>query len=67
MRSEIQDVEQKKLESDGNYQRISEAVTLAYSTLESEGITPEMALDAKIAHLEELVTYLKKKVVQLEE
>ena len=67
LKSEIQDIEQKKLESDGNYQRISETVTLAYSSLEDEGITPEMAPDAKIAQLAELVMDLKKKLVQLEE
>ena len=49
MQSEIQEVEQKKWEEDGNYQRISEAVTLSCSILEYEGIPPEMALDAKTA------------------
>ena len=55
------------MELDGNYQRIGEEVTLACSSLEDEGITPEMALNAKIAQLMELVMDLKKKVVQLEE
>ena len=66
LKSEIQEVEQKKWEEDGNYQRISEAVTFSCSILEKEGITPKMHPDAKIAQLAELVIDLKKKVVQLE-
>ena len=63
MQSEIQEVEQKKWEEDGNYQRISETVTFSCSILEEEGITSKMAPDAKIAQLAELVIELKKKVV----
>ena len=64
MKSEIQAAKQKKLESNANYQRISEAVTLACSSFEEEGITLEMAMDAKITQLAELVTNLKKKLVR---
>ena len=49
LKNEIQEVEQKKLESDGNYQRISEAITWACRSLEDEGITLETTLDEKIA------------------
>ena len=49
LQSEIQEVEQKKWEEDGNYQRISETVTFSCSILEEEGITSKMAPDAKIA------------------
>ena len=67
LKSEIQEVEQRKLEVDGNYQRISEGVTFPCSILEEEGITPERDQDAKIAQSVELVMELKKNVVQLKE
>ena len=63
----MQEVEQRKLEADGNYQRINEAITFSCSILEEEAITLEMPLDAKIMQLAGLVMDLKKKVVQLEE
>ena len=49
LKSEIQEVEKRKLEANGNYWRIGEAVTLACSSLEDEGIASEMDLDAQIS------------------
>ena len=45
---EIQEAEQKKLESYGKFLRINEVVSLACSDFKEEGITLEMAPDSKI-------------------
>ena len=65
LKNEIQEAKQKKLESDGNFHRIGEAVVLSCSSSQEEGITLDMASDAKIAQLAQLVMRLKKKLVQL--
>ena len=48
LKSEIREVKQRKLEVDGNYWRLSGAVTLACGNLAEEEITLELATDAKI-------------------
>ena len=67
MKLEIKEDEQKNMESDENYQRISEVVSLSCRNFEEEGITGEMALIAKVAHLAKIVAELKQQVIQLEE
>ena len=46
---DIQEAKQKKMESEGNCQKISEAIALANKNFEEEGITKEMTPESKVA------------------
>ena len=51
MNLEIQEIEQKKMEWEGNYQKISKAVALASKSFAEEGIT-EQIVDFSEQHRE---------------
>ena len=64
---EIQETKQKKMEWEGNSQKLSEAVALTCKNFEEEGITEEMELDAKVEQLAKIVSDLRRKITKLEE
>ena len=51
----------------GNCQKISEAVSLSCNNFEEEGITQEMALDAKVAQLVDIAVDIRRKFTKIEE
>ena len=67
MKLEVQETEQKKNECEENYQKSSKAVALTCKNFAEEGITEEMAPDAKVAQLAEIVVDLRRKITKLEE
>ena len=67
MKLEIQETKQKKMEWQGNCQKISEAIALSCKNFAEEGITEEMEPDAKVAQLAKIANDLKRKVTNLEE
>ena len=54
------------MDSEANYQKISEVVALSYKKFEEEGITEEITMDAKIVQLAEIEEDLKKTMTKLE-
>ena len=49
MKLEIQETEKRKMELEGNCQKISEAISLACKNFAEEGITEEMTPDDEVA------------------
>ena len=67
MKLKVQETKHKTKEWKGNYQNIIKEVALSCKNFAGEGIIEEMALDAKVAQLVDIVVGLRKKVTNLEE
>ena len=65
LKLEIKSTKQKQMDSEANYQKISEVVALSCNKFEEEGITEEITPDAKIVQLVEIEEDLKKTVTEL--